>query len=94
MALFSFTFFLPLSSFFNKKKNVGFADYRMSCLCLCSPVQILTNLTDFCESFMTSSHFKTLRTQNSSCPIISINKMAVALNFLDAAEEALFKLGS
>jgi hypothetical protein len=64
--------------FLNKKKNVGFANYRISCLC--SPVQILTNLTEFCESVMKWSHFQTLRTQNSSCPKISINKMAVVLN--------------
>jgi hypothetical protein len=84
VTLFSFTLFLPLSSFFNKKKNVGFSDFRKTCLC--SPFQILTNLTDFHETVMISFHFKTLRTQNSSCPTISINKLAVALNFQDAAE--------
>jgi hypothetical protein len=54
-------------------------------LCLCFPFQYSTSLTDFHESFVTSLHLKTLRTQNSSYPTISINKMAVALNFQDAA---------
>ena len=64
-------------------------------VCVCVfPFQIFHNLTGSHQPVMASLHFKTLRTQNSSCATISINNMAVELNFQEAAEEALFKLGS
>jgi len=41
---------------------------------------------------MASFHFKTLRTRNSSCSTVSINKMTIALNIQDAAN-ILFGFG-